>query len=271
MIKKTESKVARYHSDPEVYARELLTQLQLKRVGHLIDFTRRIRLKIKEVGSEDFEGALLVHPSKQKGIIAVKRDIREEGRKRFTICHEIGHFILPGHGKSDCICKSDDVESWRKSVPEQELAANRFAAELLLPHREIAPLVQRKTATIILAKEISKEFGSSLTAACMKCVEVTEERCALVYSVNGIIKWYKPNDNFRYHVRVNQKLDEESYAGQLFNHQSPIDPNGAVPADAWLQSERLVSEARIWEDFILLPNYNSSITILTIHKPIGQH
>lgn len=267
-IRTTEIEVARYVSDPEVYARELLAQLQLKRVGSLLDFTRQLRLKIKEVNSEDFEGALLVHSSKQKGIIAVKRNIRERGRKRFTICHEIGHFILPGHGITNCICKSDDVESWRKSLPEQEIAANRFAAELLLPYREIAPLVQRKTATMALAKNISEEFSSSLTAACLKCVEVTEEKCALVYSINRIIKWYKPNDNFHYHVRVNQKLDEGSYAGQLFNDPSLIDPNGAVPADYWLESQRLASDARIWEDSFLLPYYNSTLTILTIHKRI---
>lgn len=260
--------MARPKSDPEVYARELLTQLRLRRVGQLIDFTQRIGLRIREVDSEDFEGALLVHPSKLKGIIAVKRNIREQGRKRFTICHEIGHFILPGHGTKDCICKADEVESWRRSLPEQELAANRFAGELLLPYKEVAPLVQRKTATISLAKDISKEFGSSLTAASLKCVDVTEEKCALVYCVNGFIKWYKPNDNFRYHVHVGRKLTEESYAGQLFNNPSLDDPNGAVPADAWLQSDRLLSDARLWEDSILLRHYNSVLTILTLHKRI---
>jgi hypothetical protein len=257
-------------SDPEVYARELLTQLQLRRVGKLVEFTRRIGLKIREVDSEDFEGALLIHPSKLKGIIAVKRSIREQGRKRFTICHEVGHFILLGHGTNNCICKTDEVESWRKSLPEQELAANRFAAELLLPHKEVAPLVKKKTATISLAKDISTEFGSSLTAASLRCVDVTEEKCALVYSVNGCIKWYKPNDNFLYHVRVNQTLSAESYAGQLFDDPTLDDPNGAVPAECWLQSDRLHSDARLWEDSIILPYYNSTLTILTIHKPIEQ-
>jgi hypothetical protein len=66
------------------------------------------------------------------------------------------------------------------------------------------------------------------------------------------------------------KLSEESYAGQLFNDPTLHDPNGAIPADSWLQSERLLSDARIWEDSIFLPYYNSVLTILTIHKHIEQ-
>ncbi|HEY5991108.1 MAG TPA: ImmA/IrrE family metallo-endopeptidase, partial [Candidatus Udaeobacter sp.] len=197
---------------------------------------------------------------------AIKRDIREEGRKRFTVCHEVGHFILPGHGTTDCICLADEVESWRKNMPEQELAANQFAAELLLPYKEIQPFVRQKELTIALAKDISKEFRASLTAASLKCVEVTEEKCAVVFSVAGSIKWFRRNDNFQYFVRVNQKVSDESYAGQLFTNPYLDEPYGAVPANAWLESESLSSDARIWEDSILLPHYNSAITILTIHK-----
>jgi len=113
-------------SSPEVFARELMSQLDLRRVGKLSDLTSRLGLSVKEVDSDDFEGVLICREDRSKGIIAVRRTIREEGRKRFAICHEIGHYILPGHGARQCICKTDDIESWRKSMPEQELAANRL-------------------------------------------------------------------------------------------------------------------------------------------------
>lgn len=256
-------------SSPEAYARSLLSHLKLKRIGDLSSFMALLGLRIREVDSDDFEGALLRVPQQLKGIVAIKRDIREEGRKRFTVCHEVGHFILPGHGATDCICLTSEVESWRKGIPEQELAANRFGAELLLPYSEVAPLVQKSKATIGLAKRISTEFNSSLTAAALKCVEVTEEKCALVYSVNGVIKWFRANDNFHYFVRVNQRVDDHSYASQLFRNPHTEEPDGAVPAEAWLESDRLLPNSRIWEDSILLPYYNSAITILTVHKQIS--
>jgi hypothetical protein len=223
-------------------------------------------LSVKEVDSEGFEGVLVCRADRRKGIIALQRGIYEEGRKRFAVCHEIGHFVLPGHGIDGCVCKGEDIESWRKGAPEHEIEANAFASELLLPYKELAPQIKSKKATIDLAKDIAKQFGSSLTAACLKCVEVTQERCALVYSVGNSIKWFRRNENFWYYIRGG-KLSEESFAKRLFEGPASRQQDGAVPADAWLEDEKLSSDATIWEDSILLPHYNSTITILTIHKP----
>lgn len=256
-------------SNPEVYARSLLSQLKLRRIGDINSFAALLGLKIKEVDSDTFEGALIRVPQQLKGIVAIKRDIREDGRKRFTFCHEVGHFVLPGHGTTDCICLSEEVESWRKSMPEQELAANQFAAELLLPYREVESFVKKTDLTTKVAKKVSSEFEASLTAATLKCVDVTTERCAVAFSVAGSIKWFRRNENFHYFVRVNQKVSDESYAAQLFSGTQVDEPFGAVPADAWLDAENLSSDARIWEDSILMPYYNSAITILTIHKPLS--
>jgi hypothetical protein len=256
-------------SNPEVYARSLLSQLKLRRIGDISSFAALLGLRIKEVDSDTFEGALIRVPQQLKGIVAIKRDIREDGRKRFTFCHEVGHFVLPGHGTTDCICLSEEVESWRKNMPEQELAANQFAAELLLPYREVESFVKKKDLTMKVAKKVSSEFEASLTAATLKCVDVTTERCAVAFSVAGSIKWFRRNENFHYFVRVNQKVSDESYAAQLFSGTHVDEPFGAVPADAWLEAEDLPSDARIWEDSILMPSYNSAITILTIHKPMS--
>ena len=256
-------------SNPEVYARSLLSQLKLRRIGDISSFAALLGLRIKEVDSDTFEGALIRVPQQLKGIVAIKRDIREDGRKRFTFCHEVGHFVLPGHGATDCICLSEEVESWRKNMPEQELAANQFAAELLLPYREVESFVQKTDLTMKVAKKVSSEFEASLTAATLKCVDVTSERCAVAFSVAGSIKWFRRNENFHYFVRVNQKVSNESYAAQLFSGTHVDEPFGAVPADAWLEAENLPSDARIWEDSILMPYYNSAITILTIHKPLS--
>jgi len=254
-------------SNPEVYARSLLSQVKLRRIGDINSFAALLGLKIKEVDSDTFEGALIRVPQQLKGIVAIKRDIREDGRKRFTFCHEVGHFVLPGHGTTDCICLSEEVESWRKNMPEQELAANQFAAELLLPYREVESFVKKTEVTMKVAKKVSSEFEASLTAATLKCVDVTTEGCAVAFSVAGSIKWFRRNENFHYFVRVNQKVSDESYAAQLFSGTHDDEPFGEVPADAWLESENLPSNARIWEDSILMPYYNSAITILTIHKP----
>jgi hypothetical protein len=256
-------------SSPAVFARELLARIELRSAGDLSVLTSRLGLTVKEVESDGFEGVLVCRADRRKGIIAINSGIREDGRKRFAVCHEIGHFVLPGHGVDGCICKSEDIESWRKGAPEHEIEANEFASELLLPYKEVQPFV-KKDLTIALAKKVCQEFRASLTATCLKCVEVTEEKCAVVVSVAGYIKWFRRNEKFGYFVRVNQEVGEESYAAQLFTGTHVEEPFGAVPADAWIEAETLPADARIWEDSILLPYYNSTITILTIHKQLSS-
>jgi len=258
-------KKERLASSPEAFARELLARLELRSAADLTALLDRLGLSLKEVDSNGFEGVLVCRADRRKGIIAIQRAIPEEGRKRFTICHEIGHFILPGHGTDGCVCKSEDIESWRNGVPEYEIEANAFASELLLPYKELASLIRKEKATIALAKDVAKRFGSSLTAACLKCVEVTDEECAFVYSVDQSIKWFRRNENFWHYIRRG-RLASESLAANLFMGATR-ERDGAVPAEAWLEDEQLPSDATIWEDSIFLPYYDSAITILTIHKP----
>ena len=251
--------------EPEDYARALLAHLGLKRIENIAALAARLSLKIREVDSRGFEGALIRLPNQAKGVIAVKRDIREPGRKNFTALHEIGHFVLPGHGAKECFCKSDEIESWRRNaMREQEIQANRFASELLLPVKEIYSIVNKRKATLYLAKELSAEFQSSLTATVLKCVEATEERCAIVWSVGGNVKWFRANENFKSFIRAG-RLEGETLAASIPHQSLCNERDGAVPAEAWLQNHNLRTNATIWEDSQYLPYYNGVLTILTIN------
>jgi len=72
--------------------------------------------------------------------IEILKDHENEARKRFTLAHELGHFIL-GHSKymsgEKCLESSIDSEQLRdvgmKDVMRMEWQANQFASYLLLP------------------------------------------------------------------------------------------------------------------------------------------
>ena len=51
-------------------------------------------------GSDSFGGVLIRGTDLMSGRILVRRGIREPGRKRFTIAHEVGHFPLSPRGRS---------------------------------------------------------------------------------------------------------------------------------------------------------------------------
>lgn len=245
--------------EPEHYARELLSSLNLSRIQNLNEILYALKLTVVEKDLTSIDGALIRKSG--KGTIAVNRSVKEEGRKNFTICHEIGHYILPNHGSISC--KADEIDSWNKSNSPYEVEANRFASELLLPTKTIYPLVRDKKATISLAKEIANDFKTSLTATTLKCVEITEERCAVVWSVDGQIKWCKPNENFQRYI-PKRNLDSDSFAYQLLQTSIIQEKDGFVYANAWIDGDSLTSNDKIWEDSIHLSAYKGVLTILTL-------
>jgi len=254
--------VNRTPAQPEDFARALLRRFKISTTPDLSELADRIGLEICEVESEGFEGALVRIPNKPTGIVAVKATIREPGRKRFTIAHELGHYILPGHGELDCVCKSRDVESWSRGAPEHEIDANRFASELLIPSAQAATIVRQESATVVVAKKISAKFQTSLTAATVKCVDVTEEQCALVVSDSGIIEWWRPGPQFQHYIkRKGTEVSVESLASNLFRPTEEREQDGAVRAEAWLAGHVF---GKVWEDSILLPYYNRVLTIVTV-------
>lgn len=249
---------------PEEYARALLSHLRHERVSDIETLAGEIGLTVREVDAVNFEGALIRVPNKPRGIVAVKQSIREPGRRNFTIAHEIAHFILPGHGLEECYCKSTEIESWQKNViRSQELAANAFASELLLPSRHLYPIVNGKELTIALAKELSAQFNTSLTATLVKCAKVTEEVCAVICSVDGVIKWSQKSEGF-YHFIPYTRLASDTLAGRLFASSTDSEFSGEVLANSWIESNKIERDLKLWEESILLPYYNSVLTILTI-------
>lgn len=251
--------------EPEEYALALLAHFKLARIGNISEFAITIGLKIREVDSTSFEGALIRIPNRPHGIIAVKRTIPEAGRKVFTIAHEIGHFILPGHGATECYCTPDDIDSWKAHVARtHETAANRFASELLIPKREIYAIVNKRGATITLAKELSLEFQTSLTAAAIKCVLVTEEECALVWSANNEIQWCVKSEKF-WHYLPPSRLANDTLASRLYNDSTVREREGDILVSSWIDSDRFKRDAFLWEDSIYLPNYDGVLTMITIN------
>ena len=90
---------------------------------------------------KSFEGALITTgPEKGEGSIVVNAENRRR-RRRYTIGHELGHFLHPQHlpPVGGSYCAADDMSrsssaGMNKSAL-QEVQANVFAAELLLPRK----------------------------------------------------------------------------------------------------------------------------------------
>lgn len=98
------------------------------------DIARRLGAELRY---SPYEGELsgMVYRDGDRIVVGVN-SLHHPNRQRFTIAHEIGHLLLH-RGKEVHIDRTfrvnlrDDVSS--KAVDQEEIQANRFAAELLMP------------------------------------------------------------------------------------------------------------------------------------------
>jgi Zn-dependent peptidase ImmA (M78 family) len=96
-------------------------------------------IKFREIDSEavDFVGAL-TQGSNGQIYIMINRNIGNEGRKNFTIAHELGHYFLSHQlTQTSFYCSEEEIveEGLKKNPIEQE--ANYFASCLLMPEEKV--------------------------------------------------------------------------------------------------------------------------------------
>jgi len=114
--------------DPSIAARRLLEEIGAP------DDEDVVALALKKLGIEVIRGmadsidAMLIHVPPGKPVIAVNSS-RPLCRRRFSIAHEIGHYLL-GHNS---LSFSESGGGMIKRESRQERAANAFAAEFLMP------------------------------------------------------------------------------------------------------------------------------------------
>lgn len=247
---------------PEEYAKALLRVVGVERPSDMTEFAAGLGLRVREVESKGFEAALIRVPGKPKGIVGVSSGIREPGRRRFTIAHEIGHYLLPGHGTDFSVCKKEQIESLNGGGGH-EAAADSFASELLMPAEQIIPIIKADGVNIDTARAISDDFQTSLRAAARKCVVLSEDSCALVISVDGVVRGVVPSKSWIYKVPRGGKPAENTLASRMAEVGGKRHQRKEINAMAWVTSYADPFGVSLMEDSILLPKYNTVVTILT--------
>ena len=159
--------------------------------------------EIREAVLDGLEGGLIVPEDKSNGAILVHSE-RHEARKRYTIAHEIGHYVNPTHRTSNpdgfmCSRKDMNVESAKAGDrhAKMELEANQFAAELLMPDALVSAFLERKVgADLDHIFALADWFEVSKEAAARRYIARQDLAAAIVFSHNGVIRYIKTNGTF---------------------------------------------------------------------------
>jgi len=248
----------------EVLAGVLIERLGVRGKPDLPALASKFGLRIREVDSEGFDGALVRVPGQRGGIIAVKASIPETTRKRFTIAHEIGHYVVSGGERLD-VCSPTTIETWGLAVQKPEVEANEFAVELLLPTKYVRSMLVQDFPDFPAISRTASEYETSLTATVRKFLRLTDHACAMVWSKDGQIVWSKRSETFTLPIRRG-KLDLSTRASELFLHSSQQEEPEFQerPSRLWLKSHGKAAVTQILECSVLMQNYDSVLTLLWI-------
>ncbi|HAX41796.1 MAG TPA: ImmA/IrrE family metallo-endopeptidase [Bryobacteraceae bacterium] len=227
---------------------------------------RELGLRIREVPARGFDGALIRSKAGQKGIVAVKASIREASRKRFTIAHEIGHFVIPHHRNLGNICEERKIESFDRDLNRPEIEANEFAAELLLPSAVLRKRFDLADPSLSQMSSVAAGFGTSLTATTRSFLTLTNLACAMVWSVNNRARWFVRSDSFSFFLPLADLPANGSFAARIFNGGVVPEELAPVRPDAWLDRQAAERVNTLLEHSIRLPNYDAVLTLLWAHK-----
>lgn len=156
---------------------------------------RRLRSRGADLGNA-FDGQLEYH--REKGCFILLFNTKYNGggaehhpRTRFSIAHELGHYHLDAHrahllgGGAPHGSKGEFIVD---AVVERE--ADAFAAALLLPAREVKPIVNRGPFSLSTIEVIADTFKVSRVSAAIRAVNLCHFPAAIAGLPVGGLPWF---------------------------------------------------------------------------------
>lgn len=175
--------------------------------------------QIAELETEGFEGGLLTDDCRSAGIILVNGNV-VSGRRRFTIGHELGHFLIPVHKpvkEGQFLCSRDDMSTWaakeQNAYARMEAEANQFAALILMPPPMLRPIMERfRDPDLAHVTQLKDMFDVSRDAASRAYAEFNNEPVAVVVVKDGeVARIYRQRDFPRMSVAYGQPVPRNSH------------------------------------------------------------
>jgi IrrE N-terminal-like domain len=198
--------------------RELTIPIPVEELAVQLDI-----VSIEELETEGFEGGLLTDENRRSGIILVNKDARG-GRRRFTIGHELGHFLILSHvpvRPGQFLCSRRDMSRWSANEHDRyarmEYEANQFAALLLMPPPMVRAYLKSRPPDLSDIEGISTDFGVSKDAAARSYALHHNENIAVVVVKDGCIARFYPGGKFPF---ITVSRGKPVPAGTVFHRKS---------------------------------------------------
>jgi Zn-dependent peptidase ImmA (M78 family) len=225
---------------PLALAKALHRQLgQLVSPVPVIEIAQALDIQQVRIAELDgVEGMLLTDRVRSTGAILVNGR-HGHRRARFTIAHELGHFLMEWHtlsGETGFTCSSQDMRvTWQgRRELRQEAEANRFAIEILAPQSMVTGNLSRDP-DLRDAQHMRDALDLSLEACVRRMVDCRDEPLAGIWSHNGQVRYLVRNNRFPFvTLKKGNRLPQTTTAFRVVANGRPgFTRFSESPALAW--------------------------------------
>lgn len=225
-------------------------------------FAKRLGVELVETKMKGARAQLIVGPDGT--YIVLPHDLSDPLERRWSIAHELGHFVL-GHPALPAgeLCRPRKRRR-RRDRRHEEDEANGFASVLLMAERDLAAYCDVRPMTLDVPLQLATLCGVPWAAAALRLTEVSWRVCAVVVSHRGVMRGVWPSLPFLMlcagRIWSEDALLPGSLARRFFDTGEPCGPPALVPASAWLSG--VGPELRLQEHSVAFPTIDATLTML---------
>ena len=254
------------HAAIRARAIEAIAMLGAQPADGAIDIEKLADLLGAEIVYGDLDGAKArVAQIGDRARSIISKKIAGVGAIRFCIAHEIGHLLLKHYAQGDALGRA--FKRQRTCSPlssdgsEIERDACVFATECLMPAPLATPMCQVEPLSFDPVRAIASTFATSLQASAMRYVELTSERCAVVYMQRGRVLWAKKSAGLTAWIPDGRTVAPNSAASDYFD-DGHLEASRVLPAATWFPRETHAKDASVYEHMTAIPEQGAAFSLL---------
>ena len=232
-------------------------------------------VSVTETDASGFEAALIMDVNGASGSILLASGRRPE-RHRFSIGHELGHFLIEGHAprpgeRHGCSLDHFHLQDTRERDRRRriEAEANRFAGQLLMPPSKLRRLMTAREPNLGEIVSLAEEFGVSKEAMARGYVETSRHTLAAIvtrhrrveriYRLPDVFPWIEPGRGAE--VPFDSIAADDPLAARGISEIVECDP------DVWL-SENAARSVEVLTEQVMWQSQEYAMVLL--HADLGD-
>jgi Zn-dependent peptidase ImmA (M78 family) len=212
-----------------------------------------------------FDGMFLIDLGKHHIHLNIARgNYKKSGRGRFSLAHELGHYLIDEHHEDIRTGKLKPHPSILKNsqIDIYEKEADHFAANLLMPEGKFYNACGGRNFDWDLIEDLSKIFETSRLSTLIRFLNVIKHEVFILGSENSIVKWFITSDDFPKMKHKFKRGDNLPHSALANKHKSGISTIIDTDPNDWFITWGGKSDRDMYEQCYFADAYNQVITLL---------